>query len=394
MIVPGVLALLAMPALAAPATAHAYRTFADDPAVGVAARRGDSTLRWDLYAPPEDESADAVERAATQAYSTWSAPDCTSFFAEGAGRAASPAAPGDGRNTIEIVRSGWGARGFPAGRGATTDVQLQVTEDYGVRQAEIVEADIYLNFESFEFSAADSTPPGALDLLGVLVHEIGHQAISLRHPCEISAAGEPVCEVLPEARLSAMYPEYLGASQRVLATDDVSGVCDLYPREGCPLSCGIGNRCVEMVACEACSAGDCAPECSGPACTPDPGVSCGPAAACERGECASFYGDMGLCAVAGALGTPCVIGAECVTGLCLIRREDAPTEPFGYCTSRCGTSTDCSEGQVCGADNVCRPPPQPSCSATAGRARPTGWMVMVLLFGACVRRRSLVSRRK
>lgn len=381
--------------MAWPTTAHAYRTFADDPEVQVAARRSESTLRWDLHAPPGEAALLDVQAAAQQGYASWAAPACTSFRAEFAGVSDTPASPGDSRNTIEIVRAGWAARGFPTGRGATTDVQLLVTEDYGIRQAEITEADIYLNYEEYQFSLDGMGPVASLDLVAVLTHEIGHQAISLRHPCEISSAGEPLCEVLPEARVSVMFPEYLGPSQRVLSADDVSGVCDLYPAEGCPLSCGIARRCAEMMACEACVEGDCAPRCVGPTCTPEPGLSCDPMTPCERGVCATFYGDTGSCATSGALGTPCVMGEECETGLCLVRREEAPSERVGYCTSRCAVAADCPEGQFCGADNVCRPPPVASCSATPARAGRTSLIALAALAVASwrARRRPLVRTR-
>lgn len=183
------------------APARAYRTHESNRDVGVAARHRQSTVTWDLHAPLGHPSLSAIEDAATTAYDTWSAPDCTSFRASFEGTTPSPAAPGDGRNTIEIVRSGWTERGFTAGRGATTDVQFVRTSDFGVPQAEITEADVYLNFEEFVFSTSGSPASGELDLLGVLVHEIGHQAIGLRHPCEREAAGEPLCEACLAPRI-------------------------------------------------------------------------------------------------------------------------------------------------------------------------------------------------
>jgi hypothetical protein len=342
-------------------TAQAYRTFADDPEVGVAARHRTDVIRWDLYTQTSDPARDATETAALASYATWASPPCTNFEANYGGLASMPAAPGDGRNTIEIVRTGWAARGFPSGRGATTDVQLSIVDVAVGHEAEIREADIYINFEEYGFGM-----PGAmssdLDLQGVLTHEIGHQAIGLQHPCEIDTA--PACSVVPEARLSTMYPTYLGESQRVLGDDDLAGVCQLYPSAGCPMSCGIARLCGTNGTCVECSNPDCRSECTGPTCTPEAGVACSDRLPCAQGVCAGFADGVGTCAMQGALGTPCAEGSQCDSRICIRRTNPAPA--IGYCTTRCATDAECPGAQTCGTDGVCRPLPRSSCSIAQG----------------------------
>lgn len=372
-------------AMAWPTTAHAYRTFADDPEVQVAARHTSDTVRWDLVSSAD---VDVVEPAAIRAFATWSTPECTGFAAEYVGRTAAAAAPRDGRNTIEIVTSGWVARGFQAGRGASTDVQLRVLDGPAGRQAEIAEADLYLNFDEFTFGRPGSDRSD-LDLDGVLVHEVGHMAIGLLHPCETVAGVAPACESTPEARLSTMYPEYLGESQRMLGADDLSAVCALYPAEGCPSSCAIGFRC-EAGACLPCTADDCSTsECRGPECDPEPNTLCSAEMPCLAGVCARFGVGMGTCVRAGALGADCTVPTQCDSRLCVVRV--APTTGDGYCSTRCMADGECSgPSQFCSADNVCEPRPGgPSCSVGHGRGpRPlAGLMIAVFLWVVRRRRR-------
>ena len=316
-------------------TAHAYRTFADDPEVGVAARHRTDVIRWDLYTQTSDPARDATEAAALASFATWSSPTCTNFEANYGGLASMPAAPGDGRNTIEIVRSGWAARGFPSGRGATTDVQLSIVDVAMGHEAEIREADIYINFEEFGFGM-----PGAVnsdfDLQGVLTHEVGHQAIGLQHPCEID--GPVSCNGAPEARASTIFPTYLGESQRALGDDDIAGVCQLYPASGCPASCGIARRCSASGICVECTTPDCRSECVGASCSPQLDIACSERLPCVQGVCASFADGVGSCAMQGAIGTACAEGSQCDSRLCVRRTNQAPA--IGYCTSRCVTNTE------------------------------------------------------
>jgi hypothetical protein len=359
-----------------PTVAHAYRTYADDPEVLVSARQRPDRLTWDLSTATDDAAAGPVEAAAHQAFATWAAPDCTSLDSEFLGRTIAPAAAGDGRNTIEIVRSGWLERGFPEGRGATTDVQIR-TADGVPRQAEITESDVYLNFESFEFGVAGATASD-LDLQGVLTHEIGH-VLGLLHPCEEEPTELEVgCDVSPDSVQSVMYPTYLGSSQRELDVDDINAVCFLYPSTGCPPTCGLGRECRET-ACAVCAT----PDCTVP---PAPCVE----GSCSIGACARHVDEAGMCVAAGNAGTPCARSSDCASSLCLTRVGTSPIE--GYCTTACAEDADCSGTQRCGEEHACEPVPTSSCSvASPGTRKPAGFLPVLAVL--LVRRRRRGPRR-
>ncbi len=351
-----------------PTVAHAYRTYADDPEVVTSARQREDRLSWDLSTLADDSAADAVEAATREALATWAAPECTNLRSEFTGRAEAPAAAGDGRNTVEIVRSGWLARGFPEGRGATTDVQIR-TADGVPRQAEITEADVYINFESFGFGVAGATASD-LDLQGVLTHEVGH-VLGLLHPCEEEPTElEMGCDVSPDSIQSVMYPTYLGSSQRELDVDDINAVCFLYPTTGCPPTCGLGRECRET-ACAMCATSDCSV----------PPASCVDGS-CSIGVCARHVDEAGMCVAVGNAGAPCARSSDCASALCLTRVGTSPIE--GYCTTACAEDADCGGMQRCGEEHACEPVPASGCTAASRSTRtPTGFFgaLAVLLVG-------------
>ena len=352
-----------------PSRALAYRTFEDDPAVARAARQPSDVIAWDIVAPDAtDPDAASFQAAATAAFDTWSAASCTSLSHRFEGRSTQPAAPGDGRNSIELVRAGWLDRGFPAGRGATTDVQLRTLEG----QAEIVEADIYVNLDDFEF--VSQPMPDALDRQGVLTHEIGH-LLGLLHPCEIEAGAAPACAEVVDAHASVLYPTYLGA--RSLSPDDEAGLCALYPSSGCPLSCAVGFECTAG-ACVPCASLRCeVAVCPGPDCSPP---TCGTAGECAVGACAREGEHAGECVLAGDFGTECAAASDCVSGLCLVGASTS------FCTSRCVDDAACSGATRCAAvgdARVCEPVPASAGCAVgaiaAGRGRPRYALSLVVM---------------
>ena len=330
--------------------ASAYRTLRDDPDVLAGAAQPYDTLQLWLVDDGMAADLDSAEAAVRRAASTWSAPSCTSLTVTFAGRRSTPAAPGDGVSSIELVYTGWSRRGFPADRGATTDVQIRRAGP----TAEIAEADVYLNLEQFAF--ADDLPP-ALDWQGVITHEMGH-ALGLLHLCETQQAGVPECASLVGARGSTMYPLYTGSSQRGLSQDDIDGLCALYPATGCPQSCGVGMRCV-LDACVSCGRDDCAPACPGSRCA-EP--ACGVAGLCAEGACATRGPSAGTCVDPAARGAPCAAGADCQSGACLLIRD------VGSCTIPCQSEVDCGGDERCAVvagQAVCAPPSTSRCAVVA-----------------------------
>ena len=305
----------------APVEAAAYRTFADDPEVGVAAH-WEGEFAWEVDPGGQLPSA-MIQGALENAWLVWAASDCVSMQFS-VGDAVMTPEPSDSRNSVVGVPSGWTAMGFSPERAATTDVQLVVDAD-GV--ARIVEADIYLNTEMFSFSE-DGTDD--LDLGAVLIHELGH-ALGLLHVCEDIPEGAPLCLDVEAETPSVMHPDYGRGTGRALGGDDVAGVCSLYASATCPGS-GCAAECFED---EDCTAGVCA-----------------------RGGV-----NDGRCVLLGDRGAGCGRGEDCASGLCVTSASSG-----SYCTSSCPEFE--SEG-VCGE--------QESCQSIAGRSvcapRPAGCAV-------------------
>jgi hypothetical protein len=95
----------------------------------------------------------------------------------------------------------------------TTDTIALTTVTYDVEDGSIFDADIEVNTATFLFTTADVTLD--TDLLSVLTHEAGH-FLGMSHSS------------IPDA---TMQPDYTPGSidLRTLTTDDVLGICDIYP---------------------------------------------------------------------------------------------------------------------------------------------------------------------
>ena len=352
-------------------TAWAYRTFADDPEIGVAARWPARSVSWDISTDssgPVDPGM--LEAASLAAFQTLSTTPCASgmpFTSAYMGRTAS-AAPGDGRNTIALVSSDWSARGFPSGRGATTDVQLR---RYADGRVEIVEADIYLNVANYQFVSGNPSA-GQLDLQAVITHEVMH-LLGFLHVCEPDGdAGAPLCSASASQFMSsAVYPDYLGLSSRMLSADDAAGLCALYvPEVTCPSACDAGEvceggRCVQMLSEQPCVRGS-----------------------CPIGVCALYGPVIGRCVAPGSVGAECMTGADCNLGICLT----SSLTDGSYCSNPCTTNAECGAGDRClpvTGRSICVPPAPASGCSIGSRCRPYGapWGIGFVLLAMWSKRR-------
>ncbi|MFZ5891221.1 MAG: hypothetical protein ACOY0T_09235 [Myxococcota bacterium] len=282
----------------------------------------------------EDSAAQAVEAA----LASWSAPACSFVRPFLAGWTDGPPAPNDQRNTIGWVTN-WAARSFPAAVPGHADLAYRKSSGAWT----IEEADIYLNAEDYRWQPADVEP------LPVITHEAGH-ALGLLHPCETDGAGgAPACGNGGALEASAcMYPTY-AASQSTLNSDDVAGICFLYPDPSTQCdACAAGEVCIDRecrAPCgdELCAVGQVcaywgctAPDacvlasCVGQRC--DTEAACAPFSRCEKGTC-----------VAGtvAWGDPCRLNSDCADGACL----------SGICQPRCTRGGQCPQGATCEATN-------------------------------------------
>jgi len=121
----------------------------------------------------------------------------------------------DNQNLVLFVHDAatWSNKGFSSA--ATAMTTLTFEDSLGV----IADADIELNDASFAFSVGDPVPEDENDLLGTLVHEVGH-LFGLDHS--------------PEAEATMYYKAPAGEDKkRTLHEDDIDGVCWIYDY-GCP----------------------------------------------------------------------------------------------------------------------------------------------------------------
>jgi hypothetical protein len=289
-------------ALTGAGPAFAYRSLAETPetpqATPIVWRSSSVTLEVPATGTgPLDESR--LGGALADAISEWRV-SCSSleFFAI---ESSNESAVGDGRNSIDWISNGWQARGLPSHAPAATELVFERLSDGNLA---IAEADIHLNAEQFQW--APQPKPGAITLLPVLAHELGHVA-GLVHPCEPGGTGGVVdCASSHGFDQVLMNPEY-SASRSAPSSDDAAGVCTLYP---------------------AAISGACSTD-----------AECGEGATCRFGTCASTLLP---------LGSACSGSAQCASGTC-----------SGVCVAACSSDEDCPKENVCAADvrgfNSCVP---------------------------------------
>jgi hypothetical protein len=168
----------------------------------------------------------------------------------------------DGVNNIVFRRGRWCRNGEDAA--GCYDREMQALTSLFLRNhpghaddGEIVDADIELNAVDVRWLALEPPPavfpPGTADFQSVLTHELGH-VLGLAHTCDEGLFDPPLedhrgrrverCRK-GETHRSVMYPER-GSSpavQRALSSDEIDGVCDIYPngrprKRGCLASLG------------------------------------------------------------------------------------------------------------------------------------------------------------
>lgn len=339
--------LTATLAMLVAAPAHAYRTIEDYPDVpdGAHVRWPNGVFQYSVHEDPEDSlDVTVVGEAAQRAFQSWAAAPCPAVSPEYLGPTESPAAPGDGVNTIELVETDWARLGYPEEAAGATDLVFQ---DQGDGTWAIIEADIYINAEFHQFTTEE--PPGELErsLLGVLVHEGGH-ALGLLHPCELEGEdGAPVCdeEALPDGIMSPYYDP----AQTFPEADDHAGICYLYEDATC---------------------GGCDPDfsCRNGRCVPDLGGTAGQGSGVE---CDGFFDPIAEeCQEAPRRnGARCAESDQCEGGQCLAGIERGP-----ICTQRCGAGLPaCPNRWSCGRvedRNVCIPPSDDTGCSVTPRYRP------------------------
>lgn len=294
-----------------------------------------------LSSAPSEIGGTGARTAVEGGFATWAGPACTSWRATDAGDTARVANQGDRANTITWVSGSW-----PATLGDVRSV-IGVTTPVWTTGGYFIDADIQFNAVGFTWSLNGAT--NTVDTQSIATHEEGH-FLGLGHP--------PVASAI-------MYASYSGGLKRVLASDDTSGVCTIYPSGTTPpptdagtatgtggtgSPCGSDRDCTSSICvndgsntfCSKLCTDDCA--CPGGfSCVPttSAGVSvCAPGAnGCSTGRDSGTTPPPG----GGTTGDSCAAGNQCASGIC----AHAAGASTGFCTRACYGDATCPCGYQC-----------------------------------------------
>lgn len=195
--------------------------------------------------------------------------------------------------------------------------------------------DVFLNAVDYVWSTATPTPPGALDLQTLLLHEAGH-CQGLDHT--VSPGGTVMDPALP-----------YGAAVRSLTAHDAEHLCQHVPSEGRVGSpCDADGACTEGLSCLTPPLADGGT--GSPFCTRGcvPGEPCPFPFACR--ETTQLPGETHACLSASSgnvtsVGRACMSSSACGsdTGVCL-----STGWPDGYCSESCDPlDATCPAGALC-----------------------------------------------
>ncbi len=360
--------------------AVAYRTASDLPEF-----EGTAVVHWEEESlvfrlgeniPPGIETS-TVEDTLIEALRAWNAIECGGLDLRYQGLTPLPGATGDGTNTIEWLSSGWTELGYSSTAPGITDVQYEKGEDGLWR---IVEADIYLNADDFDWIHSGDGSVEERDILSVLIHELGH-AIGLMHPCEPDGVqGAPDCADDEAFAETTMYPIY-SSGQAVLSSDDVEGACYLYPLLPCEETGCASN--------EICTTDGCVSKCADEVCGTN--EQCGPLGCMTVEEIDAYEQGRDTTTRSCSHDIECAPNERCIDQKCLFpesSEDEAPTtqsteellvggDPCArdrqcesrvcvdsYCARSCRSVEACLPGQLCifygGGSGVCEGDGKPS----------------------------------
>lgn len=151
-----------------------------------------------------------VEGVLRDSYDRWEAPTCSDFQDSFNGRTSTSSTRNSDGTTVHGFISSW-----PSSYGDVNSVIGITTSRFsGSSTWDIVEADVNFNEARYTFVMGQPSRNYQADLESIAVHEFGH-SLGLGHTGVNGAT---------------MYPSYdNGTASRTPATDDINGVCSLYP---------------------------------------------------------------------------------------------------------------------------------------------------------------------
>jgi hypothetical protein len=165
---------------------------------------------------------DDVVTLATQAFQTWMDAACTTGAISITASAGKPVPVScskvdyvkGAKNNVNVIL--FHDDSWPYNDSANTLALTTLT--FNTETAQILDADMEINTASNDVTTVTPVPPNSYDLLSILTHEAGH-FFGLAHTGH------------PEATMFATYKPQ-SVSMRLLAADDVSGICAMYPTSG------------------------------------------------------------------------------------------------------------------------------------------------------------------
>ena len=232
---------------------------------------------------------DAALKVIKDSFSAWTSVSCVNASSSYKGETAGTANANDRRNVIF-----WNYRSWRYGSSA-----IGVTTPVYYQGGEIIDADIEFNGVNFRWTTSGGNYT-TVDSQSIATHEVGH-LWGLGHSQHSDAT---------------MYASYIGGTAaRTLSSDDVAGICAIYP----------GG--------------------TGPDCTND--QQCGAGKKCEGGNCVEVSGT-------GRLGDNCQGTNDCAEGFCACMGDGC------FCTRECNDQTNpCPPNYTCisvqGGGSACAP---------------------------------------
>jgi MYXO-CTERM domain-containing protein len=287
--------------------------------------------------PPSLGGADNGRMALEAGFATWSSAPCTRFAATNLGT--TTLVRGNSRDRVNTFT--WLSGTWPPELGAVNSV-IGVTLPVSSGGANI-DADIMFNNVGFTWSLDGRR--GTVDAQSIAVHEEGH-FLGLGHTT-----------TPPQ---SIMFPSYPGRPSRTMSSDDINGVCSLYPGSSPSPDAGVADvpRTDAAAPADPCNAitscGECTPQATCGWCGGLNRCMTGVVAGPTVGSCPSGWAPFPMnCpaappADAGSSGTtgfggPCRSGTDCASGgPCVSISMGQP-----FCTQRCIDDCTCPRGYRC-----------------------------------------------
>lgn len=304
-------------------------------------------VRYEVNAQSAQElGANTAQSVIETSYNNWASPGCSGFRAQSQGTTQGGWRSGDQINTHIWI---YNANQRPAELSGRETIGVTLSYFQGNR---IIDGDILYNGIDHRWTT-NPTQGGQVDAESIITHETGHQ-LGLGHSQRTAAT---------------MYFAYTGGTgARSLDSDDIEGVCSLYPGTGAT-GCSNDNDCG---ANETCGGGTCIPttqgeggvgdSCSQEMCADDlicvQGNTGGPFCTrlCSGGDCPSGWacigvnsnrGTVNLCLPSAegggdaSFGERCDSGPECASGLCVTDGQRA------FCTELCMDNDGCPGEATC-----------------------------------------------